>query len=517
MAVEITQEHNLVKIREDVAKLISLRNHLIADNIYCKCYIIMQDTPTDTMRDTGKAQKVTVMSVKEFRDDFFNYSNYVFIRKQKPFGSLINIETGESENNIYVNVSYIQKDSGNQFTVADIIDNLKRGKHIVLKGDFGLGKSRCVKQVFDKLTANPTENFHTIAINLRDHWGAKRTSEILSRHFCDLGIAEHNFMKIYEAHRNIYLLDGFDEIGTQAWSSDARKMQHIRELSMAGLKDLIQHVQGGILITGREYYFNSDSEMMNSLGLSPNQTVILECQQEFTDSELLDFIRNNIPEGIGSETLGELPSWFPKRPLVIQLLLKCGDIFSINNVFNNMYSFWNNFLEMLCEREAKIYPALNREAIKRVLLNLANQTRESSENTGPITQNDLSNAFVNAVGVSPSDETAIMLQRLPSLGRISADSPDRQFLDSFILNGLRAESIIEMSNSWDEKILSADWKYPLDQTGLSILAEYIMMDTKRKDIFVTTVKRICYHREKNSIEHKQSARGGYCLCLMSDR
>ncbi|WP_298035531.1 hypothetical protein, partial [uncultured Dysosmobacter sp.] len=329
VAVEITQEHNLVKIREDVAKLISLRNHLIADNIYCKCYIVMQETPTDAMRDTGKAQKVTVMSVKEFRDDFFNYSNYVFIRKQKPFGSLINIETGEPENNIYVNVSYIQKDSGNQFTVADIIDNLKRGKHIVLKGDFGLGKSRCVKQVFDKLTANPAENFHTIAINLRDHWGAKRTSEILSRHFCDLGIVEHNFMKIYEAPRNIYLLDGFDEIGTQAWSSDARKMQHIRELSMAGLKDLIQHVQGGILITGREYYFNSDSEMMSSLGLSPEQTVILECQQEFTDSELLDFIRNNIPEGIGSETLGELPLWFPKRPLVIQLLLKCGDIFSI--------------------------------------------------------------------------------------------------------------------------------------------------------------------------------------------
>ncbi len=151
---------------------------------------------------------------------------------------------------------------------------------------------------------------------------------------------------------------------------------------------------------------------------------------------------------------------------------------------------------MLCEREAKIYPALNREAIKRVLLNLANQTRESSENTGPITQNDLSNAFVNAVGVSPSDETAIMLQRLPSLGRINADSPDRQFLDSFILNGLRAESIIEMSNSWDEKILSADWKYPLDQTGLSILAEYIMMDTKRKDIFFATAKKTALSANK---------------------
>lgn len=37
----------------------------------------------------------------------------------------------------------------------------------------------------------------------------------------------------------MYLLDGFDEIGTQSWSSDKQIMQHIREMSVCALKDLI--------------------------------------------------------------------------------------------------------------------------------------------------------------------------------------------------------------------------------------------------------------------------------------
>lgn len=491
VAVEITQERDLDKIRRDILKLCSVRNALFSqDNIYCECFIVMQDAPTDSMRATGEGQKVKVMSAEEFRNEFFDYSKYVFVRKQRQFGSLINIETGEPEDNTYVNVSYTQKNSNKNLTVDDIIDLLRRGKRVVLKGDFGLGKSRCVKQIFDKLTTDTMNDTYAIAINLRDHWGAKRASEIFSRHFCDLGLDEKNFLKTYEKSQNLYLLDGFDEIGTQSWSSDIQKMQHIREASMYGLKDLIRQVRGGVLITGREYYFNSDEELMNSLGLSVEQTVFLECHQEFTDSELLDFIQANIPEGINSEALGELPPWLPKRPLVIQLLSKyASDIFSIQNIFDDICSFWHVFLTKLCEREAKIHPSLNPDIIKRVLLNLANQTRMSKENTGPITQNDLSNAFAKAAGINPNDEAAIMLQRLPSLGRISADSPDRQFLDSFILNGLRAEGIIQMSKSWDQEILSADWKYPLDQTGLSILAEYIGKDVnKRMDSFLATAR-----------------------------
>lgn len=151
--------------------------------------------------------------------------------------------------------------------------------------------------------------------------------------------------------------------------------------------------------------------------------------------------------------------------------------------------FWYAFLSKVCEREAKIYPTLNPDVIKGVMINLANRTRCSIGNIGPITQNELSQAFVEVAGFTPNDESAIMLQRLPSLGRISADSPNRQFLDTFILNGLRAESIIQLSRSWDESVLKAEWKNPLDLIGQSILAEYINKDPKRVDIFLTLARK----------------------------
>ncbi len=361
---------------------------------------------------------------------------------------------------------------------------------MVLQGDFGLGKSRCVKQIFDILSENVVDNPYVIAINLRDHWGAKRAGEILDRHFDDLGMDAKNFTKSFEQSNVIYLLDGFDEIVTQSWSTDVRRMKHNREMSTCALKDLISKTKGGILITGREYYFNSDKELLSCLGLSEKDTVFLECHQEFTEDELLAFMNQNLPDTLEKQGHEKLPAWLPKRPLVIQLLLKYADeVFTVDYALEDICGFWYALLQKICEREAKIYPALNPDVIKTVLIHLANHTRTCINDTGPITQNDLSNAFVAATGVTPTDDTTVILQRLPSLGRVNADSPDRQFLDTFILNGLRAESIIQLSQSWDTATLSADWKRPLDQTGLSILSEYISKDSHRFGTFLQMARR----------------------------
>ena len=495
--VEITEENSLHKVREDIAKLFNVRNYLFTQNIYGQCYFVTKFKPTDSMRNTGDAQNVAVMSVDEFQNEYFDYGKYIFIRTQKPFGSLINIETGEPESNTYVDVSYQNVRTGEELRISDIINLLKKGKKVILKGDFGLGKSRCVKKIFEDLTTISAHETYTIAINLRDHWGAKRAVEILSRHLTDLGLDEKNFIKNYESPNTIYLLDGFDEIGTQSWSSDTRKMQHMRELSVCALKDLIGKVKGGVLITGREYYFNSDKEMLNCLGLGSDNTVILECHSELTDSELLSFISENLPESIEENKLDALPIWLPKRPLVIQLLLKyASDILSLKYALDDICGFWHAFLSKICEREAKIYPALNPEIIKGVLLHLADHTRFCPNDTGPISQNDLANAFTTVAGFSPNDESSIMLQRLPSLGRISADSPDRQFLDSFILNGLRSESIIQLSGSWNQAILSSEWKNPLNLTGISILSEYISKDEKRIDTFLSMAKTASFSKNR---------------------
>lgn len=495
--VEITKENDLSKLRTDISKLCTVRNFLISQSIYSKCFFVMKDKPTDSLRQSGEAQKVIVLSVDEFKNEYFNYKDYVYNRAQKQFGSLINIETGQPENNKYISVSYYDRKRQKEFEVTDIISALKCGKRIILEGDFGLGKSRCIKQIFDLLTADPSNNPYTIAINLREHWGAKRGIEILTRHFEELGLDAKNFIKAYDRMNTIYLLDGFDEIGTQSWSSDQSKMHHIREMSVCALKDIIAHVPGGVLIAGRDYYFNSDKEMLACLGLDEKQTIILECHREFSEAELLSFIAQNIPEDVANIKLEKMPAWFPKRPLVIQLLLKyANEIFSIDYALDDICGFWYSFLNKMCEREAKIYPALNPETIKNVLIYLANKTRLSPSNTGPITQTDLSNAFIASAGVQPNDESAIMLQRLPSLGRIDANSPNRQFLDLFILNALRSESIIQLAKNWNISLLDEEWMQPLDATGCYILSEYISKDEERWNEFLSIARQASTHKNK---------------------
>lgn len=512
IVVEITKENELSKVRTDISKLFTIRNSLFMQQIYCKCYFVMKDKPTDSMRAAGNEQKINVLSAEEFQSEYFNYKTYVFNRQRKQFGSLVNSETGQPESNTYISVTYSRRDKHEEYKIEDIITALKRGKRIILKGDFGVGKSRCIKQLFDLLSADTVDAPYAIAINLREHWGSKRGIEILTRHFSELGLDFQNFIKSYEQPRAIYLLDGFDEIGTQSWSCDVQKMQHIREISICAIKDLLSHVEGGVLITGRDYYFNSDAEMLNCLGLSNKDVLILECHSEFSENELLSFISKNIPEESTSNGLEKLPVWFPKRPLVIQLLLKyASEVFSIKYAMDGICGFWYAFLTKICEREAKIYPSLNPEVIKKVLILLANKTRLYSSNTGPITQNDLSEAFQKATGFQPNDESAIMLQRLPSLGRIDADSPNRQFLDIFILNALRSEGIIQAVNTRDEALLSEEWKNPLDDTGCCILSEYIAGDIKRKEAFLSIARKAS--NQKNAVLLSDIVAA---LCLLDD-
>lgn len=497
IAIEVTTENNLSKVRDDINKLRTIKNALLVEDIYCNCYFVMEQTPTDSMRESGKANKIKVMSLEEFQNEYFDYRSYIHLRKQRSFGSLIDSETGEPENNTYIEVAYIDKKTGKELTSKDIVMLLKKGKRIILKGDFGLGKSRCIKELFDDLTCDPINNPYTIAINLRDHWGAKRCNEIILRHFEDLGLDAKSFMKTFDRSNIVYLLDGFDEIGTQSWSSDPLKMHHIREISVCALKDLVSKVQGGLFITGREYYFNSDSEMLSLLGLNHTNTIILDCQPEFKEAELVAFIQKNLKQE-KEINIEDIPIWFPKRPLIIQLLLKyADDVFLIDTAFDDIYSFWHAFFIKICERESRIYAALNPATIQSVLLSLSNKTRICINDVGPISQSDLSQAFQEATGFLPNDESAILLQRLPSLGRVSADSPDRCFLDSFILNGLRAESIILMQQSWDRETLSTEWKNPLDEVGLSILAEYMNKNNQSVDSFLSLARNAA--KNKNSV------------------
>ncbi len=181
--VEITKENTLEKVRKDIAKLTALNFSLMGKGIYTEKYIILSETPTNSMRTTGRESRVTVLSVEEFEKKWFDYNNYIFARSQQSFGSVINIENGLPEDGIYIPVTYNDVKTGEKYDINQIAKKLEKGSKIILKGSFGTGKSRCVKQLFDVLSVKHNDfPIYTLAVNLREHWGAKSYRELLQRH-----------------------------------------------------------------------------------------------------------------------------------------------------------------------------------------------------------------------------------------------------------------------------------------------------------------------------------------------
>lgn len=481
--VEVTKNNTLEKVRKDIAKLSSLNFSLLGDGIYSEKYIVLSSTPTDSMRVLASKSKIEILSFDEFEKKWFDYKKYVYTRSQHAFGSAVDIESGIPETGKYIPVAYVDVKTGDKYDINQIAKKLEMGAKIVLKGSFGTGKSRCVKQLFDLLSKKHDDSFYyTISINLREHWGAKNYKEVLQRHFDDLSLDSNNFKRISNKSNIIFLLDGFDEIGSQSWSVDPEKMHSLREKAVLAIKDLVLNTKGGCLITGREHYFNSDSEMMSCLGLDCKTSLILQCAEEFDENQIKQYIETNC-----AKMVQYIPQWLPKRPLIMSIAIhNVYELFNNNTSIVSEYDFWNKFLSLLAKREAKINSALYDETIRGIMIRVSRISRTKDKDLGPITVTDLNRAFEDITGERPNEESAIMLHRLPGLGRVNADTNDRMFVDSYILNGLRAEDIICITEKNEVSVYSEKWINALNEEGLSILSSYLELDDEKTKKFLNT-------------------------------
>lgn len=479
--VEVSKNNTLDKVRTDISKLASVGYALLSEGIYCEKYIVLTNEPTNSMRTTGEGSHVKVVSLLEFEKMWFNYELYVFKREQQSFGSLVEIESGIKESDVYIPVYYSDIKTGEKYDIAAIAKKLSSGKRIILKGGFGTGKSRCVKELFDRLNKlHITQPTYTVAINLREHWGAKYYKELLQRHFADLQLPLDGMSDVFCDKNIIYLLDGFDEIGSQSWSVDPEKMSSLRAKAVVAIKDLIMNSQGGCLITGREHYFNSDEEMLSSFGLDKRNTIILCCAEEFNEQQIKDYL-----EKTSKKQVSYIPQWLPKRPLIMSIAVhNIEEIFNEKEAIVNECDFWDVFLTLLAKRESRINSALNDEIIKSIMIRIGRIGRKKEKDFGPITLSDLNRAFEDITGERPNEESAIMLHRLPGLGRIDSNTNDRMFVDSYIMNGLRAEDVICSVRVMDKSVYEEKWNHTLNEEGISILADYISYDESRKKEFL---------------------------------
>jgi hypothetical protein len=282
--VEITEDTSLEKVRTDVAKFSCTRLSLISDGIYPECFLVTKGEPTNSMQETGTENKVKVLSYVSFSNLFLNYNSYYHVRTQKAFGSSVNPLSGEPDNIKYTPVFYENTKTRSNVDIKEIAKLLLEGKKIILLGNYGTGKSRCIRELYFQLGNKQLKNlFYPLAINLKENWGTRKAEEILRRHFDDLGLGENSnsVVKIVDKPSLLLLLDGFDEIGTQAWSDDPKKLKQIRTTALSGTKDLIQRCKGGLIISGREHYFNNDNEMFSYLGLNPQELYCYDVRMSF--------------------------------------------------------------------------------------------------------------------------------------------------------------------------------------------------------------------------------------------
>lgn len=476
--IEMTVRKELDKVREDITKLNLARStYLTAHQSFPRCYCVVNGSVTRAMKDAGTALNIQVLSFDDFAAIFFDFEKYAHARTAMAFGSAINPITGTRDDRDYVPVSYLSENYLKEVSLADIADLLRDGRKVVLLGEYGTGKSRCSRELFSLLASTAASvNLYPLALDLRDFWGLRRAPELINRHITELGL-EQPFqtaaIRALNADRVILLLDGFDELGSQAWSDDSEKLRAIRAKSLEGVKELLSRTKKGALISGREHYFNNNEEMFSALGLSASSTVVIRCKNEFTEEEMREFFKRYVNEEL------MMPDWLPRRPLVCQTIadMEEDDLDQMFGVGQDELSFFDHFISVLCQRDARISASFDAVTIERVLSRLARLTRTSPANVGPITLGDVQSAFESVVGQMPVEEASLMLQRLPALGRVKSESNDRQFIDSYILDGLRARdsgALFKMVDRSLDGLFGTSFFNPLDELGQRLLARDIL-------------------------------------------
>lgn len=470
IALEITENDSLEKIRKDVVKLQQLFLAKSQDGIFVETYQVVNGHVTPGMRNTADSSKVKLYSVEEFAQYVLGAKDYTELRNRRPFGSAVEPDTGHVDGTRYVKIQYVDND-GKKYDIEQISTRLAAGQSVVVLGEFGTGKSRCLMECFRNLQDGPDNHFGPIAINLRDCWGLQDSSEMISRHLRDLGMSQYldaTIKSVNDGFRPIFL-DGFDELASQTWDGDINALKQSRRKSLAGVRDLLSRCRtSGVMVTGREHYFQSDAEMFDCLGLNED-TLVLRCPDEFTLDEAREYL------SLSGQEETDVLGWIPRKPLICQLYSKLGTekLQELNETADDEVAFFEHSLTAICDREARIHDSIDAESVRKILLALGERTRYESASVERITERDLQDAFISVVGSQPKDTSALVLQRLPYLGRVDSQTNDRVFVDDYAKNGLRALSLVSWVNRYDGSAPSGRWRKHLSDFGLRVAARHL--------------------------------------------
>ena len=371
-----------------------------------------------------------------------NSSEYLLAREQYPFGSAQEPTTGDFRKlGSYVPLPLSRIDTGQLAYVEDLVNSMRVGKTMTLVGDYGAGKSMTLREIFihlKKLYERHEVNSFPIFLNLRDHQGQTDPAEALERHAKRIGFGQPSrLVRAWLSGSAHVLLDGFDEIATPGWLGRTSGLRDIRRRSVELVRQFLRitPLESGIIVSGRSYFFDSPTEMRQSLGLPAD--VMIFSTSDFTEAQVRAFLN----EKGWAEAV---PDWLPSRPLLLGYMASTGLLAAVTSIGNDTSASagWNLLLDRICAREATMEVGVDGRTVRRIIERLATITRRSVDGMGPLTVSDLTEAFQSVCGYLPDEGSYQLLQRLPGLGVQDPADGTRRFIDSSLAEAARAGDVV---------------------------------------------------------------------------
>jgi hypothetical protein len=481
----VTVSTRLDKVREDVSKLKAAEKIESRGGLPVRKWLITKHQLNAEHVRHCRENGVTTMTLELFKNHFFDGRSYIGKRRLAPFGSARNLDDDSvslPEDEYVILPMQITSDKQGKLTDSITISfealllRLVAGETLVLLAPFGAGKSLTAREVFLRLSKEYLklgDGRIPVVINLRDHWGARYADEILERHARVIGFTpREDIVVAWRAGLITLIVDGFDEMAAQVVAKVSNKnfMRDARFQALEGLRDLLSSVPAGtgIMITGRDHYFDNQRELAHALGISNRSYSIIELG-EFGEEESIKYLRKK-----GAS--GTLPAWLPRKPLILGYLAS-------KNLLNHVLSIdgskgfgfaWDEFLSRISEREAAHgRSAMDAVTLRHLLERLALDVRTTPSGTGPIAERDLAEAYFNETSQNAGENVLMQLQRLPGLTPREQEVGSRSFIDEDMLYALQgsamARFILEGKTVWARQGITA----PLSNRAV-VMAAYIL-------------------------------------------
>lgn len=469
-----TVSRRIDKIRTDVEKLGKAARFLQGQGVTTKTWIITQEEPTADQREIAKKAHVQALSYAEFRRSLIDVPQYFSRRAEYRFGSAVDPVTASQRlaKNEYIPAPITDVRTGEQYSVKSLVRKLEEGAVIALTGEFGAGKSLTVREVFYELQ----RRYHTadkyvvpIPINLREHWGQTDVAEVLTRHAQRVAYSRpSDLVRAWNAGNCAALLDGFDELAIQSLASHHRTKKMARHAATQVVREFVASARGqaGVLITGRSHYFDSQDEMRSALGLTSTDP-ILELSP-FTEKQAEEYLRR---KGVAAH----LPDWLPRSPLLLGYLAAKRLLRDVSEIeVESAAEAWNIFLDKITTRDAALGPDIDPYTVRRLLERLATKTRLAVGGGRELDDADVGQAFREVTGATAVDATHVLLQRLPGLTAETSEEGTRSFIDSEMIEALRASDELHYLQNPYSPFVDGQLQHPLTEFAcgmLSYLAE----------------------------------------------